>query len=64
MSVSSVGFPTAALASVCWECAAEGWRGCLEESPIAAACGLVWGQLCHLQSWEISSHQCEFKKGR
>ena len=64
MSISSMGFLTAVFASVCWECAAEGWRGCLEESPSVAACGLVWGQLCHLQGQEINCHQCEFKKER
>lgn len=58
------GFPTAVLTSVCRECAAGGWRGCLEENPFVAAPGLVWGQPCYLQGWKIKSHPCEFKKGR
>lgn len=61
MSVSSMGFATAAPTSVGQDCAAKGWRGCLQEGAFVAACGLVWGQLHHLQGWEISSHQCEFK---
>lgn len=28
------------------------------------ACGLVRGQLCHLQCWESNSRWCEFKKER
>lgn len=31
--------------------------------PFMAAAGLVWGQLCYLQGWKLSSHPCEFKKG-
>lgn len=61
MSISSTGFATAAPTSVCQACAAKGRRDCLQEGAFVAARGLVWGQLRHLQGWEINSHQCEFK---
>lgn len=56
VSISSAGFATAVLPSVCRECAAGGWRGCLEENPFVATPGLVWGHPVTSRAESILMH--------